>query len=67
MKSIIKLIALTLWGFSTFSIIQTADYATYVSTPETLSRRSWERTGESLKQAMENIGGLKHGEAAEKC
>ena len=67
MKSIIKLIALILWGFSSFSIIYTADYDAHISTPETLSRRSWERTGAFLKQAMENIGGLKHGEAAEKC
>lgn len=46
-------IALTLYGISTFNIYPVVDYTENISTPEQMAKKSWERTGATLKATID--------------
>ncbi|MBQ7515306.1 MAG: hypothetical protein IJS96_03400 [Schwartzia sp.] len=59
MKHLHRIIALFVCGISTFTLLPQNNYLQEVSSPEQLTRRSWERTGGFLKAAMDNYKGLR--------
>ena len=58
--SLWRYMTIALCGVSTLTIFPSTDYMEHVSTPEQLSKDSWERTGHTLKASMEK-GGVLHG------
>ena len=56
-----RYMTIALCGVSTFTLFPSTNYMDYVSTPEQLSKNSWERTGNMLRASMER-GGTLHGE-----
>lgn len=44
-------------GMSSISLFPHKDYSRHISSTSELMKRSWERTGLVLKQAMDKVGG----------
>lgn len=53
-----RYLALALYGVSALTITPTVDYTQNISTPEQITKASWERTGAMLKAAIDRQGKL---------
>ena len=60
MKHIHRLAALFVCGISTFTLLPQNNYLEAIPSAEQLTRKSWERTGELLKLAIESCRGVRH-------
>jgi len=57
MGKIKKYMSLMLCGFSTFTIIPNTNYAQHISlSPTVISRISWQKTGQNLRDAIDKVG-----------
>lgn len=51
-----KYFALVLCGMSAITLTPSTNYFQFVTTPEQMTRKSWQRTGEMLRAAIEKVG-----------
>ena len=52
-----KYCALVLCGLSAITLTPSTNYSQFITTPEQMTRKSWQRTGEMLRTAIEKVGG----------
>ena len=62
-RSIKRAVALFACGVSTFTMTPSSNYIPSIPSVEQLTRRSWERTGSFLREAMERHQGVNHEQA----
>ena len=51
-----KYVALVLCGMATFTLAPSANYSQFITTPEQMTRKNWQRTGEMLRMAIKKVG-----------
>lgn len=62
-RGVKRAVAMFACGVSTFTLIPNSNYIQSLPSAEQLTRRSWERTGSLLREAMGRYQGIRHEQA----
>ena len=56
-EAIVKISRMVAHGVSSISLTQKRNYMRHISTPTEITQKSWQRTGNMLRESIERVGG----------